>query len=508
VCKSKGEDHAQMTVRGKISSAAPPAGECTETKGAPQHIGEAHCFEALGQRIVLNVATSLFYAVNNVAFELVEDAPGTNWANALRRAKRRFRARDVDDAAAYLEREHFLGLPKKTSPPPSPGLRPLSTLELCVTHACNLACRYCYGRNGHGDNPLYGSAIAHMPVEVAIKAVDLFWAGSGKLKELNLTFFGGEPLLNLALMRTVAEYCHAKEKDTGKKIHFSVVTNGTLLDDESVAFVREFKVGVQVSIDGPAELHNRNRSFRDGTGSYDSVIAGVRRLRAGRKTRIPARITAAHGAMDNLEVFRHLTDLGFASVHIEPALGGGCNGAELTAEDVDELLRQEEAVARYFVESIHAGRYANYHGLVRHLRDTRVVHDRRRHYCGAGRGLICVSNEGGFYPCHRFVGMKEYCLGSVETGIEHAGRHPFHALHVDARPGCRECWARYFCGGGCWNHAHTAHGGLERPDEEGACRLLRRQIELAMAVNAALDVPDQAVISGIYDETTLPHLKA
>ncbi len=473
-------------------------------------MGEVHCFSALEQRIVVNVATSLFYAVNNVAFELVGNASHTNWTDALKRAKKRFRAADVEEAAAYLERERFLYSPPKAPPLAAPCLRPLSTLELCVTHACNLACRYCYGRHGncHDDTPLYGSAVAHMPVEVAVKAVDLFWAGSGKLKELNLTFFGGEPFLNLPLMRKIAEYCRAKEKDTGKRIHFSVVTNGTLLEEEAVSFVREFKVGVQVSIDGPAALHDRNRPFRDGTGSYDAVMAGVRRLRAGRKTRVPARITAAHGATDNVGVFRHLIDLGFASVHIEPALGGGCNGAGLTTGDVDELLRQEEGVARHFLELIHSGRYANYHGLVRHLRDTRVIHERRRHYCGAGRGLICVSNEGEFYPCHRFVGVKQHCLGTVETGIAHTGRRPFHTLTVDTRPGCRDCWARYFCGGGCWSHAHTAHGGLEKPDENGACRLLRRQIELAMAVNAALNVPDQAIISGIYDETTLPHLKA
>lgn len=473
--------------------------------------GEVHCFQALDQRIVLNVATSLFYKVNNVVFDLLNDASSTEWDAAVKRAKKRFKAKDVADAVAYLEQEHFFDAPTEKPAPPSLRLRPLSTLELCVTHGCNLACRYCYGRHetadGNGKGPLYGSGIVHMPEAVALKAVDLFWADSGTLKELNLTFFGGEPFMNLPLMRSIAMYCRKKEAETGKRIHFSVVTNGTLLGGDALDFVKQYKVSVQISIDGPAALHNQNRPFRDGKGSYEAVMEGVRRLRSARNGRIPARITAAHGAMDNLGVFRHLTNLGFASVHIEPALGGGCEAGGLNTEDLDELLRQEEAVARYFVESIQGGRYANYHGLVRHVRGTRVVHDRRYFYCGGGRGLICVSNEGEFYPCHRFTGLKEYCLGSVDTGINHEGRRAFHALHVDARPGCRSCWARYFCGGGCWNHAYTAHGGLEQPDENGACRLIRRQIELAMAANAALEVSDQAIVSGIFDETTLPYLK-
>jgi uncharacterized protein len=347
-----------------------------------------------------------------------------------------------------------------------------------------------------------------MTEDTALRAVDCFWEGSGRLQELNLTFFGGEPFLNLPLMRTVAAHCQEKSRETGKKIALSVVTNGTLLDAAALQFVRDHRVGVQISIDGPSSVHNRNRPCADGSGSHGAVMAGMRRLRASGRGHIPARVTVARGGDDIAEVFRYLTREGFSSVHVEPDLGGGCEGAGLDTGEIDALIRQEEQVASLLVDMVGQGRHANYHGLVRHVRDTRVVHERRHFYCGAGRGLICASSEGEWYPCHRFTGIKEYCLGTVDTGINHERRVPFNSLHVDKRPGCRECWARYFCGGGCWSHAHNAHGGIERPDEERACRLTRRQIELAMAVNAVLGVPDQAIISGIYDETTLPYLKA
>ena len=409
-----------------------------------------HCFEALGERLLLHIDNSLYYRVNNVVFDLVRTTDRDGWNAAVTRIRRRYRAGDIRDAVAYLEQEGFLGKASVSQERPSPRMRPLSTLELCVTHGCNLGCRYCYGRHntGNGD-PLYGSSRTDMPEDVAIKAIDLFWEGTGSLKELNLTFFGGEPFLNLPLMRTVAAYCREKERDTGKKIALSVVTNGTLLTEEAVAFAREHQVSVQISIDGPPAVQNKNRPFRDGTGSYEVVVAGMRRLRASGRRHIPARVTAAQGNMEALQTFRHLTELGFSSVHLEPDLGGGCEDGSLSAKDVDILIRQEEEVARAFVDLIQRGSYANYHGLVRHIRDTRVVHNRRHFYCGAGRGLICASNEGEFYPCHRFLGIKTYCLGTVDTGIDHEKRKPFNTLHVDARPGCRECWARYFCGGGC-----------------------------------------------------------
>lgn len=475
---------------------------------SPFVLSAHHCFEALGERLLLNVDTSLFYRINNVVFDLVTEADRQGWDRAVTTIKKRYRAKDVQDAIDYLKREKFFSRGRYNAEKPSLKLRPLSTLELCVTHGCNLNCRYCYGRHDTGNvDPLYGSACTQMPESTAFKAIDIFWEGTGSLKELNLTFFGGEPFLNLPLMQATADYCRKKEKESGKKIRLSVVTNGTLLDAAAINFVKTYGVSVQISIDGPAPVQDYNRPFRDGGGSYTSVLEGMRRLRASGRKHIPARVTAAAGNGDSLEIFRHLINLGFSSVHLEPDLGGGCEGEGLSSDEVDRLIQREEQVARCLVDLIQEGRYANYHGLVRHVRDTRVVHNRRYFYCGAGRGLICVSNEGEFYPCHRFLGIKAYCLGTIDTGIDHQKRVPFNTRHVDTRSGCRECWARYFCGGGCWSHAHNTHGTLDRPDEERSCRLVRRQIELAMAVNALLDVSDQAIISGIFDETTLSYLK-
>ncbi len=471
---------------------------------------ESHYFVALGRRLLLNVPTGLFYEVNNVVADLVQSASrnGTLSAAGARMLKK-YRREDVDEAVAYLEEEgFFVAAPPE---PPKPPLRnwPMRTLELCITHACNLACRYCYGgKPGDVDCALrYGAERAHMDQETALRGVDFLFKASGRLKRINVVFFGGEPFLNFELMRRVTGYCRAKEKQTGKRVNLSVVTNGTRLNEETARFVKANRIGVQISIDGPARIQDSNRPFPGGASSYETVIEGMQALRKAGVGHLPARATAAHNGLDNLGVLKHLVDLGFSSVHIEPALGDSAYGA-LTRRDVAKLIRQEEEVAAFFVDQIKAGHYFNYHSLVRHVRGTRVVQEKRHFFCGAGRGLVTLTSEGAFYPCHRFAGCEDFRLGSLDEGIDDTKRAPFRTLHVDSRPGCKSCWARYLCGGGCWRHAYDAHGGLEQPDEAHSCRLIRRQIELAMAVNTILSVTDRQIIDGIFEDVTLSYLKA
>lgn len=471
-------------------------------------IEEHHCFEALGQRILVNVATSLFYSINNVVADFIALTTRFPFDKAVARLRRKYRSSDVDEALAYLEKERFLAAKPAALPKPPAPKWPLRTLELCVTHACNLGCRYCYGGAPDADCSLrYGATKPHMDEETALRGIDFLVEGSGKVKELNVVFFGGEPLLNFELIKRVTHYCRAKAKETGKRFNLSMVTNGTRITAEVARFTRANRIGMQVSIDGPPRIQDVNRPFLDGSGSHETVLAGLKELKTAGFRHLPARATAAHGAFDNLNVLKHLVDMGFTSVHIEPALGDSAYGA-LTRRDMAKLIRQEEAVAAFFVERIRAGQYFNYHSLVRHVRGTRVVQDKRHFFCGAGRGLVTLANDGSLYPCHRFAGCEEFRLGTLDTGIDNAKRMPFRTLHVDARPGCKSCWARYFCGGGCWRHAYDAHGGLERPDETFSCVLIRRQIELAMAVNTILNVSDRQIIDGIFEEDTLSYLKA
>lgn len=443
-----------------------------------------------------------FYEVSPIVHDVVR-ALAEDGERGLRELTGRYRRRDLSAALAELRGAGLLGRPsalpaRSAAAPAAPA--PTRTLELMVTHGCNLRCRYCYGadpRPGWESAPhLFGSRASAMPWEVAKQGVDFLLDTSGSQRDLGLVFFGGEPLLELELIRRLTAYVREREASTGKRVRLSLSTNGTLLDAPAVDFLVANRIGCQVSIDGPAPVQDANRATADGRGSYAALLQGVRRLLAARPGRVPARVTVASGPVDVPAIVDHLLGLGFGSVHVEPALGG-CGAASLSDDEIATLERQTESVAEKLVGSVLSDQIFDFANLVRFVRATRVVEERLHHHCGAGRGYLALAQDGSFYPCHRFVGMAEYRLGDLAHGLAEPSRRRFTELSVEARPGCSSCWARHLCGGGCWKHAVDAHGALERPDERASCRLIRHQIECAMSINAALAVDDRAILGAV-----------
>jgi len=323
-----------------------------------------------------------------------------------------------------------------------------------------------------------------MSEETARGGIDLLLAHSGRLRDVNVVFFGGEPFLNFTLIRAATLYAKRQAARAGKRVRLSAVTNGTRLTPDVLEFVKANGIRLQISMDGPPEIHDVNRPRRGGRGSYTAVRKGLDGLSAV-QGKPPGRATAARGNVDAMAVMAHLWAAGCGSVHLEPALWNS-GAATMDAHDIDRLLAQEEGLAQAIVDGLDTGEVIDYHALTRLIRDTRVIRERRRYFCGAGRGLICLTAAGDLYPCHRFAGQEAFRLGSLKEGLDHDKRQPYRKLHVDARSGCRECWARHLCGGGCWDHAVGAHGALDHPDEEKSCRIMRRRLELAMAANALI----------------------
>jgi uncharacterized protein len=264
------------------------------------------------------------------------------------------------------------------------------------------------------------------------------------------------------------------------------------------------KIGCQISIDGPKEIQDANRCLPDGSGSYDHILPGIRALIAARPGRVPARVTAARDRIFLPKVAEHLLSLGFGSVHIEPDIGNFPETA-VTQTDVAAIREQNEALAAFLVKSVRGNRYFNYTNLVRFIRQTRVIQERLAHHCGAGRTYFALSQDGAFYPCHRFVGMDDFRMGDLDSGMDVSLTKKILNLTVDDRPVCRDCWARYLCGGGCWKHAVDRNGSLETPDDT-SCEIIRHTIECAMAVNTELKVRDKDILSDMYEKTAEPYL--
>ena len=478
------------------------------------HLTEHHLFQRFDKQILFNVETMLFYEVNPVVSDLVASLEKNQDSVNVASLRQKYDRWEIKNTITYLEKEGFFGKGDGDHRSVRPVLkkrRGIRHLELLVTHSCNMACRYCYGAHGQekweGNPYLYGADSGGMSFDTAKKGVDYLFEASGPQKELSIIFFGGEPLLEIDLLEKIVPYIRRKEKGTGKKADLSLSTNGLLLATETVDFLAKNRIGCQVSIDGPAGIHNRTRLLPNGKGSYDAILPGVKRLISRRPGKVPARVTAAHKLIDLKGVVSHLFDLGFGSVHVEPAIGSS-GEMGVTNEDVEEIKRQNEALALFLVESVKNNRFFNYSNLVKHIRHTRVVKERLAHYCGAGRTYFALAQDGGFYPCHRFVGMDKFRMGDIDNGIDLTLQKKILNLTVDNRPVCRECWARYLCGGGCWKHAVDAHGSLDTPEYDLSCQIIRHEIECAMAINSELAVSDQDILSTMYEEASEPYLLA
>ncbi len=480
-------------------------------KKTEYNLVEHYLFNRLGKDILFNVKTMLFYEVTPPVCEIIKILEKNNKIDLFKVLKDKYQKWEIKEALTYLKKEKFIFNDNDVEliePPPLKKHYGLKHLELMVTHDCNMRCRYCYGSHGmqewESEPYLYGSKRKGMSIDMAKKGVDFLFNNSGKQKELSLIFFGGEPLLEFRLIKEIVPYVREKEENTGKKVNMSLVTNGILLSDEIVDFIVKNEIGCQVSIDGPETIHNLNRILPNRKGSYDLVVSGIKRLISKRPDRVPARVTIPRGTVNIPLVLEHLLSLGFGSVHTEPSVAGA-GDLIVTDEDVEEIKRQIESVAIFLVDNVRKNNYFNYTNLVRFIRMTRIVKDRSPYFCGAFRTYFALSQDGVFYPCHRFVGIEDYRMGDIEKGLDLKLQEKILDLSVDNRQLCKSCWVRYFCGGGCWHHALMTNNSIEIPCEK-SCKIIKHQVECAMAINSELNVSDKDILSNIYENTTQPYL--
>ncbi len=368
---------------------------------------------------------------------------------------------------------------------------PVTNVALFLTQSCNLCCVYCYGDGGG-----YGTG-GVMTEQTARRTVDWLIEQSGRMKRIRLGFFGGEPFLNFPLLRTVVAYATRRARETGKEIEFHATTNGTLLSDDSIAFLAEHAVRVTVSFDGPRDVQDAQRPFADGSGSYAAIVPGLRKL----LTVLPE--TGGHavltGTNDPRRIREAMQDIGFRAITIVPSsvpLHPGA-GTALPPRDMTALFRHFAEEAALWGTLIRnrdsdALRKLKATGLLRTAVTALVQQKRQYHACGAGREMVGVSCTGDVYLCHRFVGQDGYKLGNVfdgELAREQYGRSP--ATFV---PACAACFARYHCAGGCKYENVSASGSPFVPSAD-ICRLRCREFEMAAVVSSGLSADDRVFLA-------------
>jgi len=357
----------------------------------------------------------------------------------------------------------------------------VKALCLHIAHDCNLACKYCFAEEGeyHGDRSL-------MSFEVGKKALDFLIANSGNRVNLEVDFFGGEPLMNFQVVKDLVAYGRSKEAEHNKKFRFTLTTNGMLLNEDVMEFANREMDNVVLSVDGRKEVHDFMRPTRNGKGSYDLIIDKFKTMAEMRnQTNYYVRGTFTHHNLDFSKDVLHLADMGFKQISMEPVVAPDDQPYAIKEEDLPMLFAEYDALAKAMIEREKDGKGFNFFHFMIDLTGGPCLY-KRLSGCGSGTEYLAVTPWGDLYPCHQFVGMEQFKLGNVDIGIEKTELvDEFKLCNVYAKDKCKDCFARFYCSGGCAANSYNFHGNLLDAYDIG-CELERKRVECAIMIKAAL----------------------
>ena len=357
----------------------------------------------------------------------------------------------------------------------------VKALCLHIAHDCNLACRYCFAEEGE-----YHGRRALMSFEVGKKALDFLIANSGSRRNLEVDFFGGEPLMNWQVVKDLVRYGREQEKLHNKKFRFTLTTNGVLLDDEVMEFCNREMSNVVLSVDGRKEVHDYMRPFRKGAGSYDLIMPKFQKFAESRnQDNYYVRGTFTHHNLDFSKDVLHLADLGFKQISVEPVVAPDEEEYAIRKEDIPQILDEYDALAKEMIKREKEGKGFNFFHFMIDLTGGPCVY-KRLSGCGSGTEYLAVTPWGDFYPCHQFVGEEEFLMGNVDEGITRPQiREEFKGCNVYTKDDCKDCFARFYCSGGCAANAYHFQKDVKGSYEIG-CELQRKRVECAIMIKAAL----------------------
>ena len=357
----------------------------------------------------------------------------------------------------------------------------VKALCLHIAHDCNLACKYCFAEEGE-----YHGRRALMSFEVGKKALDFLIANSGNRINLEVDFFGGEPLMNWNVVKQLVEYGRSQEKEHNKKFRFTLTTNGVLLNDEIMEFCNKEMSNVVLSLDGRPEVNDRMRPFRNGKGSYELIVPKFQKFAKSRGEKdYFVRGTFTRNNLDFGNDVLHYADLGFEKLSMEPVVAAPEEPYSIREEDLTQIMDEYDRLAKEFVKRQKEGRGFKFFHFMLDLSQGPCV-AKRLSGCGSGTEYLAVTPWGDLYPCHQFVGNEEFLLGNVDTGVVNTKvRDEFKLCNVYAKEKCKNCFARFYCSGGCAANSFNFHGSITDAYDIG-CEMQKKRIECAIMIRAAL----------------------
>lgn len=446
-----------------------------------------HQYKLNGYNIVLDTASGSVHLVDEVAYDAIALYSTLSKAEIVKELSAKYPAESADDIAECVDEitalkedgklfaeDNFEPLAGKLKER-SAGV--VKALCLHIAHTCNLNCSYCFASQGkyHGDRAL-------MSYEVGKQALDFLVANSGTRRNLEVDFFGGEPLMNFDVVKRLVAYARSIEKEHGKNFRFTLTTNGVLIDDDVIDFANKEMSNVVLSLDGRKEVHDRFRVDYAGKGSYDKIVPLFQKLVKERGNKdYYMRGTFTHHNPDFINDIKAMLDLGFTELSMEPVVCAEDDPSALTKEDLPIVLQGYEELANLMIERRKAGKPFTFYHYMIDLKGGPCIY-KRVSGCGSGTEYMAVTPWGDLYPCHQFVGEEKFKLGDVFNGVTNKSvQDEFYACNVCTREECRDCWAKLYCSGGCAANAYHATGSVGGVYKYG-CELFRKRMECAIMV--------------------------
>ena len=436
-----------------------------------------HTFHCLGKVFLVDVESGSIYEIDELTEKLINRkiSPDSYPEGEFLC----YSEQDIADAQREIDeltRQGLLFSPEgEHKPAVYSGI--IKSMCLNVSHLCNLRCEYCFA-----DGGTYNGAAENMSLDVALKAIDMIVSKSANRHNLEVDFFGGEPLLNFDVVKKTVEYARSIEKAHNKNFRFTITTNAMLLNDEIIDFFNKEMYNVVVSIDGRRSVHDCVRKTASGKGSFDTAIKNALRFKQLRKGQYYIRGTYTALNKDFSKDVLFLNDLGFDQLSIEPVVLPENHRLAIKKEDIEQLKAEYDKLAEAYVERRKGEKWFNFFHFMLDIYNG-PCESKRLVGCGAGNDYVAVAPNGNIYPCHQFDGEKDYVIGNVLDGTFNTEIPKFFAENnLLKKDTCRNCWAKYYCSGGCAANAIKYGGGINKPYEL-SCELMRKRIECAIAVN-------------------------
>lgn len=441
-----------------------------------------HTFEALGCYIAVDVNSGAVHVLDKMMYDLLREINGPMGEKCPDELKKKLKDYSSDaldecwDELLDLQKQGLLFEKDDYVNPAMAVIRnaPVKALCLNVSHDCNLRCKYCFASTGD-----FGMGRKTMSFETAKKAIDFVISRSGIRRNIEVDFFGGEPLMAMDTVKKTVEYARALEEEKGKHFRFTITTNGMLLNDENITYINEEMDNCVLSLDGRREVNDAHRPTAGGVGSYDVIVPKFKKLVDGRGDKdYYLRGTFTRDNLDFADDVMHLAELG-QSVSVEPAVGKLDDPFAVREEDLPRVCAEYDKLARELLKNPEINFF---HFNVDLAQGPCVI--KRMRGCGAGCEYVCITPDGDIYPCHQFVGNEDYKMGNVyDDTFDMALSEKFAGMNIYTREECGDCWAKFYCSGGCSAANYNVNGDITRPSHVG-CVMERKRLECAIAMRA------------------------